>query len=513
MKYRRSKLQRRILESLSGNKSKSQAQIAKMVEAHPASVSRSIKKLIEQGVIIKYGSLYKKKGVSIENLRDKSRKAKVPGLHPKNSFTEGRDYISTFELFNNRLNDYNKNIIGFENIFNNTAVKRFEELMTRLDTQLKPLHELDTLLNSINIPNIKLTSESEITALQDASAKLDTLNDLNLDLNSLNELKSTINRIQPLDELIELKDEICNLGEITRIGSSTLNELSSMQIELDKLNDLQMKLALSFENSIINYETGLDSILSTNFDNIKKIGPLVNRRELTNAIKGLTINMHDYVKSTVGLGIEHILTNEPYIVSELEINSSIFKDFGHSFKDLLHLTRETITEDYEEVTDDSENDYVLTDIDSLECNDRLVALLNELDPKYAKKYQGALHVIDTDSPDAISQAAHSLRELHDQIIRDYVNDEELRIFKKLNEDERVTRKHRLEFIYRDKSRTEIKLVNSFADTWILLVDSHLKVCHTGESHPSWLRIEQIIRMSENMIYEVCIEIRELNNKQ
>jgi len=386
-------------------------------------------------------------------------------------------------------------------MLNETPAKRFEELVNRLDQQLKPLHHLEDILNTINIATLDIPTVSEFATLQDTSVDLGTLNDLKVDLGNLNELKSAVEGLQSSEELLNLKDQIHNLGEITRIGSSTLEKLSSMKIEFDEFTNLQNRLGSSIENSINNYQIGLDSILSTDLEKIYKLKSSIYEGELVNAVKGLTINMDEYVKSSIGFGMEHVLLKEPYLIKDLELNSLIFKDIGHSFHELTYFPSDT-REDQDQEPDiaDLEDEYELED------------LLNDLNPNYARKYNGTLHALTSDSPDGISQAAHSLRELHEHIIRDYAPDEEVRNYKGLDNNTKIHRSHRVEFIFRDKSKSENKLVTSFTETWVLLVDHHIKVCHTGEFQTNWLRMKHTIMMSETMIYELCIQIKKSNNK-
>lgn len=518
MKHRKSKLQNQILDSLKDYQWKNQAEISRLIKAHPSSVSRSIKKLVEQGAVVKKGAEYKKRGVTIEDLTVRSGDSKVTEIYPKGRSNKKRP-VSTYDYFShihagafqdrlNMLMSGPAKVLGdFADRLNSTLAP-LSDLSLRLDVPLMP--ELDAIKQSLAEAGdaIKITEEMErakevfdlnyreqLKIYQEQARELQSVLGGER-LKQVRELQSALEGLRVSEDLLKLKDQMASISELTHTGISTLIDLSHIQNELDELGNVQRAISSIMESSFNNCRSGIDAIISTDLEKIYSLEPPTYGADLVDLVKASTNNMNKYIKTYIDSGMENVLIREPKLFKDLELNSLIFKDMGYSFHDLTYYRTETT----DERDDESDLIEIGQDYDFVE-------LLNELDPKYARQWNGALHALNSDNPDRISQTAHSLRELHDHIIRDYAPEEEVRRYKDIENGVRVERRHRVDYIFKGKSQSEIKLVMSFTDTWLQLVNHHIKICHTGELFPSWLPLESTIKMSRALLFCLGLQIK------
>lgn len=548
MNHRRSKLQKEILEILKDRKVRTQAQIAEITGANPSSVSRSIKKLVEQDLIIKESAGYVKKGVTLEELTIKNSRGVISEQYPETTsdkVNKGTP-ISTFDEYHRR------NIESAINKFKVTIprpLQQLEEISERLNSVLNPLSNIADLFNTIDstqleeikkvvsefdesknrlgIPNIESmrvdlgldsiqkmrshlghTIQEEIGNINKSTKeKLDSYNNLELErartainaLGNVDELKNSVEELQKTLGSSQLKSQIENLAEITRMGSSSLNQMISTENAFNTLHDLENNFRLSLDRTIVNYEYGLNFILDTDLSKIYSIEPPPSiGEELFDAIKESSSKMEEFIRFNLGDNMNDLIPRIPEIATSLELASLTYRDMGFSFHNLILPSEEKFEEQEYEVV----NDIVRGPIE-------FKAFLLKIDPKYVDMWEGAWITINTNNPDRVRQSIHSMRTLFDCFIRDHASDEQVREYNNLTSDETVTRKHKIKFILKGSSKDAVELVESYANTFKLQLDYLHKVSHTKELTDT-LSIKGVLRLCEDLIYLIIQEMRKWN---
>ena len=144
----------------------------------------------------------------------------------------------------------------------------------------------------------------------------------------------------------------------------------------------------------------------------------------------------------------------------------------------------------------------------LKAFDELDILLSKINPNLKELREGAWSSILSDEPDSIRQAAHSARELIDQVIKESVSDEQIvsdtKFIKDKSSSSGITRRHRLKFIMNKESKHCSKsdlIVLEKACDLILALDDKLK----GLSHSR--KIPQLQEAKDSIILvEIALRI-------
>jgi DNA-binding MarR family transcriptional regulator len=154
---------------------------------------------------------------------------------------------------------------------------------------------------------------------------------------------------------------------------------------------------------------------------------------------------------------------------------------------------------------DSNTNIVIFDRDSLKDSD-IYYILSTLGPKFTKMWNGAWETLYSSSSDSIRQAAHSGRELFNQILHELAPDVDFTKadFEKNSEKNRPTRKMRIHKIIRSKSKSAATLVEAIAVGGDEIYSRLSAVAHdhTVDSRVTQREVAGYLKMIEGLI--LCI---------
>jgi len=520
MKYRKSKLQKEILELLKDHKPRTQKEISEIIGVNASSISRSIRKLIEQGQIRKDVGGYVKKGATIAQLTSRTISNNSDKYLDRESDESNRMAKSTFNDY------YQKNIgsaISSLGLKIPRPIQQLEDMANRFHHIITPLNNLAALINTIDLDRfdeMKRAMEgieesmrvSEITTLDSMkmdiglnilSEKMDTYTSIQNELDKINKSteeanKALVSSLGSFDELKRSLEEIKivadphvtnqykSLAEIAGIGASTLNQMYQTEDAIDNIRAIEESFRLGMESTIENYQHGLESILNTDLKGILDVGiPPILSEELLESIKEASLSMNELITRNLQGNINELIPIMPEICRTLELSSLTYRDMGVSFRNLAPDPYEEYNEPAEhESTDETEFRALLMNLDR--------------DSHYVAMWEGAWITVNTSNPDKVRQSIHSMRTLFDCILRDYAPDAEARQYNHLSKDEIIARKHRLKYIMRGAPKDEIELVESYAKTFILQLDYLHKVSHT-KIFPNQLPVKYVLKLCEDII--------------
>lgn len=540
MKYRKSKLQKEILEILKDHKVKTQAEISKILGANPSSISRSIKKLVERGLIRKESGGYIKKGASIEELTIRSSGGVNLERHSPITIDKHnpRMHNSTFDEYNR------KSIEGVINRLNITIprpIQQLEDMANRLHNVLTPLSNIAGFINTIDIAqldeikravegieeskrlsglstieNMKTDigldklAEIEMNLGDSIQKELDEINKSTIEqakmalissLGDFDEIKSSLEEIRKTLANPQLTNQYKSIAEIAGIGASALSQIIQTENAFDTLQAVGNDFRLSLERTFGNYQHGLESILNTDLNAMigMEFPPLLSDK-LIESMKETSLRMGELISNSLQGNIQDLIPVMPEISTRLELSSLTYRDMGFSYHNLIlpsddEYAEQEIDDEYEVVKDKTE----------------FRALLMNLDPdsNYVAMWEGAWITVNTSNPDKVRQSIHSMRTMFDCILRDYAPDAKARQYNHITIGEIITRKHRLKYIMRDAPKDEIELVESCAKAFILQLDYLHKVSHTKEL-TNHLPVKYVLRLCEDLIYLVAQWINRWN---
>jgi hypothetical protein len=162
-----------------------------------------------------------------------------------------------------------------------------------------------------------------------------------------------------------------------------------------------------------------------------------------------------------------------------------------------------------------ENWVVITDAgrDALkrEAIDDLDEVLLSINPNLLEMRRGAWAALSAGNPDSIRQAAHSARELIDQVIKEGVSDEEIRSEPGFRPDPHsssgITRRMRMKRLMRryrgDVSDSDLKVAEEAVD-FVLAIDDKLKAAAHSRSAPVDVEVRESLEIAEKMLRRLLV---------
>ena len=164
-----------------------------------------------------------------------------------------------------------------------------------------------------------------------------------------------------------------------------------------------------------------------------------------------------------------------------------------------------VPEDWVVITDagrDALKRKVLDDLDE--------ALLS-INPNLLEMRRGAWAALSAAHPDSIRQAAHSARELIDQVLKEGVSDEEIRSEPGFRPDPHsssgITRRMRLKWLMTkhrgDVSDSDLKVAEEAGD-FVLAIDEKLKAAAHSRSAPVHAEVRESLEIAEKMLRRLLV---------
>ena len=158
---------------------------------------------------------------------------------------------------------------------------------------------------------------------------------------------------------------------------------------------------------------------------------------------------------------------------------------------------------------------VITDAgrDALKRNvlDDLDEALLSINPYLLEIRRGAWAALIAAHPDSIRQAAHSARELIDQVLKEGVSEDEIRSEQGFRPDPSsssgITRRMRMKRLMRkhrgDISESELKVAEGASD-YVLAIDDKLKAAAHSRSPPIHAEVQESLEIAEKMLRRLLI---------
>ena len=143
--------------------------------------------------------------------------------------------------------------------------------------------------------------------------------------------------------------------------------------------------------------------------------------------------------------------------------------------------------------------------------DDLDEALLSINPNLLEMRRGAWAALSAAHPDSIRQAAHSARELIDQVLKEGVSDEEIRSEPGFRPDPHsssgITRRMRVKGLMRkhrgDVSDSDLKVVEEAGD-FVLAIDEKLKAAAHSRSGPVHADVRESLEIAEKMLRRLLV---------
>jgi len=143
--------------------------------------------------------------------------------------------------------------------------------------------------------------------------------------------------------------------------------------------------------------------------------------------------------------------------------------------------------------------------------DDLDKALKSINPYLLEIRRGAWTALDATHPDSLRQAAHSARELIDQVLKEGISDDEIRSEPGFRPDPSsssgITRRMRMKRLMRkhrgDVSDSDLKVAEEAADL-VVAIDDKLKAAAHSRSAPVLADVRESLEIAEKMLRRVLV---------
>ena len=143
--------------------------------------------------------------------------------------------------------------------------------------------------------------------------------------------------------------------------------------------------------------------------------------------------------------------------------------------------------------------------------DDLDEALKSINPYLLEIRRGAWTALDATHPDSLRQAAHSARELIDQVLKEGISDDEIRSEPGFRPDPSsssgITRRMRTKRLMRkhrgDVSDSDLKVAEEAAD-FVVAIDDKLKAAAHSRSAPVQADVRESLEIAEKMLRRVLV---------